>query len=290
MAQPTTLVLALALLLGTATRAQPGPAREQRQRSLTVTGDPAEPPHELRVAGGVFTVLSFKSQLRRDAIEVEGRGTRIQVDAGDTFVILEPLIDLGATERLMLSVPFDDGQRAVFVLVPHSSEVDTRIDVVRREQTVESCQAQLAEAQARCAKLSPARFVSAGWLTPEGVVAQPLRRCGIERPIAGLECQSGTAYRAKKWALVDVEIRNTSNEHPWLPREVSLKGMRSGVRLTVRAVEMEPARLAPGERGRVFVELDPPHAAEPFVLELGDGVRNLKIPQVSFGAQKEDRP
>jgi hypothetical protein len=88
-----------------------------------VTGNPAEPPHEVRVARGVFTVLSFKSQLRRDAIEAEGRGTRVQVDAGDTFVILEPLIDLGATERLMLSVPFDDGQRAVFVLVPRPTSI-----------------------------------------------------------------------------------------------------------------------------------------------------------------------
>jgi uncharacterized protein (TIGR02268 family) len=288
--QPTTLVLALALLLGTATRAQPGPAREQRQRSLTVTGDPADPPREIRVARGVFTVLSFKSQLRRDAIEAEGRGTRIQVDAGDTFVILEPLIDLGATERLMLSVPFDDGQRAVFVLVPHGSEVDTRIDVVRREQTVQSCQAELAEAQARCAKISPTRFVSAGWLTLDGVVAQALLKCGVGHPAAGVECQSGTSYRAQNWALVAVQIHNTSNEHPWRPREVSLKGMRSGVRLTVRAVEMEPARLAPGARGRVFVELDPPHAAEPFVLELGDGGHTLKIPEVNFSARKEDKP
>jgi uncharacterized protein (TIGR02268 family) len=247
------------------------------------------PPHELRVARGVVTVLRFNAQLNRDAIEVEGRGTRIKVDAGDSSIILEPLIDLGPTERLMLSVPFADGQRAVFVLVSHASEVDTRIDVVRRAQTAEACRAELAETEARCSKISPARFARAGWLTDRGVVAQRIHDCFGDTRMAGLVCDEGMAYRAEEWALVVLKIRNESKEHPWAPREVTLRGVKSGVLLMIRAVEVEPARIAPGEVGRVFVEIEPPRTDETFVLELGERARNFKVPNVDFSSRKENK-
>lgn len=294
MCQPT-LVFALALLLGTAARAQPNPTREQRQRSVTITGNPADPPPEVRVAKGVATVLRFKSQINRDAIEVDGRGTRITADAGDGSIFLEPLIELGSAERLVLRVPFSDGKapaQAAFVLVSSPSEVDTRIDVVRHEQTVESCQAELAEAQARCSKISPVHFVRAGWLTRKGVVAHAIIKCtAATRTASGLRCAMGTAYRAEAWALVDVMISNESNGHPWDPSEVTIKGMESGVLLTVRAVEMEPAQISPGAVGRVFVEIEPPtNAGEPFVLELKDATGSgITIPGVNLSAQESKR-
>jgi uncharacterized protein (TIGR02268 family) len=286
--QPTTLVLALAILLGTAARAQPSPAREQRQRSVTVTGNPADAPPEIRVTKGVSTVLRFKSQISRDSIAVDGRGTRITVDAGDSSIFLEPLIEFGPAERLVLSVPFADGQQAVFVLVSAPSDVDTRIDVIRREQTVESCQSELTEVQARCSKMSPVHFARAGWLTPKGVISRRIIKCNGRTWMDGLVCGAGIAYRAETWVLVEVMIRNKSNEHPWVPHGVTIKGMKSGVPVTVRAVEMEPAQIAPGDMGHVFVEIEPPHAGEPFVLELRDTARSLKVPEVSF--PQEDKP
>lgn len=264
---------------------------EQRQRSITVTGNSADPQPEIHVAKGITTVLRFKSQINRDAVEVDGRGTRITVDAGDSSIILEPLIDLGSTERLVLRVSFADAKapaQAVFVLVSSPFKVDTRIDVVRPEQTVEACQAELAGAQARCSKISPVHFARAGWLTPQGVIPRRIIECdGITR-MDGLVCDACTAYRAETWVLVDVMIRNESNEHPWVPRGVTIKGMKSGVPVTVRAVEMEPSQIAPGEVGHVFVEIEPPQAGEPFVLELSDTARSLKIPKVNF--MQEDKP
>ncbi len=59
MSLPSTLALAVVLLVGAEARAQPGPAREQRQRSVTVTGNPTDPPHELHAAKGVATVLGL---------------------------------------------------------------------------------------------------------------------------------------------------------------------------------------------------------------------------------------
>lgn len=289
MCQPTTLVLALVLILGTTARAQPSLAREQRQRSVTVTGNPADPPHEIHVAKGVVTVLLFKSRISGSAVEVDRARVTI-VDAGDRSIILEPVIDLESAERLVLSVPFADGQRAIFVLVSSPTEVDTRIDITRREQTVESCQADLAEAQARCSKIHPALFARAGLLTPKGVIAHAIKQCGgIARTANELVCTEGAAYRAERWALLDVEIRSEFNQ-PWVPREATLKGMKSGVSVTVRAVEMEPAQIGPGEVRRVFVETDPPAHGEPFVLELSDAAgRGITIPGVDLSAQESKR-
>ncbi|MDY7229755.1 DUF2381 family protein [Hyalangium rubrum] len=288
MVQPTTLVLALVLILGTTARAQPRAPREQRQRHVSVTGNPADPPHEIHVAKGVATLLRFKSQINRDAVDVEGHGTRITLDAGDSSIILEPLVDLGSAERLALSVLFADGQRAVFVLVSHVSEVDTRIDVIRREQTVESCLADLAESQARCSKLSPMNFARAGLLTPIGVITRALTNCiGAPHTASGLVCENGTAHRAERWALVDLQIRNAPDQTPWVPSEVTIKSMQSGVPLTVRAVEMDAAHIASGEVGRLFVEIAPPDAGEPFVMELRDATgRGISIPEVRFRAKE----
>ena len=289
MVQPTTLVLALALFLGTAARAQPSPARERRQRSITVTGNPADPHHEIRAAKGVATVLLFKSRINGGAVEVDRTRVKI-IDAGEWSIIFEPVIELGRDERQVLTVPFADGQRAVFVLVSSPSEVDTRIDVVRREQTIESCQAELAETQAKCSKLSPAHLARVGWLTRKGVIARPIDKCiGATRTAKGLGCDTGTAYRAETWALVAVEIRNESNQPPWVPREAVLKGQKSGVLLTVRSVEMDAEQIAPGEKGHVFVEMEPPtNAGEPFVLELRDAAGlGITIPWVDLSMQEK---
>lgn len=284
---PTTPVFALVLLLGTAAPAQPSPAREQRQRTVTITGNPADPPHEIRAAKGVSTVLIFKSRINGGTVEVDRTRVKI-IEAGEWAIIFEPMIELGSDERLVLNVPFADGQRAVFVLVAHASEVDSRIDVLRREQTVEACQAELAESQARCAKISPIRFARDGWLTRQGVIALKINRCSGTTRMAGLVCQKGTAYRAETWALVDVVIINKSNDQPWVPSEAAIKSITSGVQVAVRAVEMDAAQLGPGERGHVFVEVDPPTSArEQFTLELRDAAGiGITIPEVDLSQQE----
>ena len=70
MSLPSVLVLAVVALLGSAARAQPSPTREPRQRTVTVSGNPAEAPQPLHVAQGVTTVLLFKSLIN----ELGGRG------------------------------------------------------------------------------------------------------------------------------------------------------------------------------------------------------------------------
>jgi uncharacterized protein (TIGR02268 family) len=288
--QPTILVIAFAFLLGTAARAQPSLVRERRERTVTVTGNPAEPPHEIRAARGVATLLLFNSQINGSAVEVDRARVKI-LDAGERSIVFEPVIDLDPTERLVLSVPFTAGPRAVFVLVSRVSEVDTRIEVVRHEQTVEACQAELAATQALFAKSRPASFARAGLLTQYGVIARNIKRCSAKHLTAGgLTCRSGTAYRAETWALLDVVIENEAGQPPWVPREVTLKGTESGVPVTVLAVEMDAAQIAPGERRHVFVEVEPPGVGEEFTLELRDEAgRGVTIPEVSLSEKKGER-
>jgi len=276
--QPITLVLALALLLGTAARAQPSPAREQRQRSITVTGSPADPPPEIHVAKGVATLLRFKSQLNRDAVDVDGRSSRITVDVGDGSIILEPLSDLGVAERLVVSAPFADGQRAVFVLVSSPSEVDTRVDVIRREPPDIACQAPAAP----CAAVSPADAVTSGLLDKQGVQTGVVP--SFNDAASGFQSREGVSYRAGNWVLVDMEIIPPPRHPAWRPTGATLKGKTGAVR--VRAVKVEPGMVFPGEGVRVFVETDvpSPSAGHEFVLRLdgGDDAPSFSIPSVTL--------
>jgi uncharacterized protein (TIGR02268 family) len=277
--------------VGVGAQAQPGPAREQRQRGVTVTGHPSEPPHELLAAKGVATVLLFKERINGDAVEVDKTRVRI-LDGGEWSLVFEPLVEPGKKDPLLLSVPFMDVQaRAVFQLVSSPSEVDTRLEVTRREPTSGACQEQVAEAQARCAKSGPTRFVREGWLTPQGVRTRDIKGCAPASAAAhGLFCEKGTAYQSGTWVLVDVTIVTTPGQPPWVPREVTLKGVPSQVALPLRSVERETVRL-PSGAVRVLVEAEPPKDEEElFILELRDAAgRGLTISEVKSSA-KESNP
>jgi hypothetical protein len=280
--QPTRRVLSLGLLLlGTAASAQPSLARERRERAVTVTGNPADPPHEIRVAKGIVTVIFLDAPIHRDAVEVEGRGTRVKVDAGDSSVILEPLIDLGPTERLVLRAPFADGKapaQAVFVLVAAPSEVDTRIDVVRREPPEVACQAKVME--------GPLEFARAGYLDRSGIKTAVIRS---HLDVSGdFESVAGVSHLGEGWLLIDVEIINRSGQ-PWVPEEATLTS-KAGKQVKVRAMTAEPGEIAPGQRGRILVETEAPpeSAGREFVLELrGRDGRSLSIPTVRLLPHQE---
>lgn len=282
MCQPNIWVLAVVLLLGTVARAQSSSPQERRARSVTVTGNPTDPPHEIRVVQGVATLLRFQSPLNREAIEVDGRGTRITVDAGDRSLFIEPLLELGSTERLALRVSFADGKapaHAVFVLVPAFSEVDTRIDVVRLELLEATCQAELLALRAQCHARGPLEFARAGYLDKNGVKTTVMRAYRDEA--GGFESERGISYFGTGWLLVDISISNKTGQ-PWGPQGATLTS-KAGRQVTVRAMTAIPEEISPGKDGRILVEAEaPPEGAEgEYVLELGgkDG-RGFSIPAV----------
>lgn len=278
MFQPATLALVLVLLGASAARAQTPPTREQRQRTVTV--NPAEPLPEIRVAKGTLTLVLFDASIRREAIELDTARVRI-VDAGERSLILEPVSNPGAGERLVLRVPYAEGQpeRAGFVLVAHPSEVDTRIDVERRAQPEAACQAELSALRAQCGARSPIDFVRAGYVDEAGVQTH---KVNLEVDAASsFEADNSLSYRATGWALVEVRLKPLAGL-PWVPREATLTSL-TGESVRVRAVTAEPREMAPGRWGRVLVETDvpPPSAGINFTLEVrGADGRSLSVSKV----------
>ncbi|WNG23786.1 DUF2381 family protein [Cystobacter fuscus] len=278
------------MALATPSVAQP-PARERQERQVAIPNSPEEPVPEVRVAAHVATYLRFDAPIDRASVEVEGRTTRFRVvDPGERTLTLEPTLEPGPGEKLGVRVRYKDGTfpaAATFALVSHPSLVDKEVEVVRRPRTVEALEAALAQKEAELASLravsAPAGFFFSGRLSPAGVQARLIEKPSSARD--GLHVAGGEAYRAEAWALAVVRVRNLPGQTPWEPGEARLT-RADGPPVKVRSVDMNKARLAPGEEGLVAVETEAPtwKAGEVLRLELLDrsGSRRMSILNVAL--------
>ena len=142
-----------------------------------------------------------------------------------------------------LRVPLADGKApdvAEFSLVAHPSEVDTEIDVARREEPPPAC-----PTCAPCAALSPADAIASGLIDEDGVQTGELR--GFTDAASGFEWKPGITYRAADWVLVDVEIVPRLRHPAWRPTGATLTSKTGEAR--VRAVKVEPGKLPEGGAG-----------------------------------------
>jgi uncharacterized protein (TIGR02268 family) len=278
---PTAPAVVLFLLGGTLAHAQPAPPREPHRRSVTLSGAPVE----TRIATGIRTVFVFGGPIRGQAIEVDR--TRIKVlDTGERSLIIEPLSEPKPGEHWTLRVPLADGQApelAEFALVSHPSEVDTELEIARREQPDTACQT----ACTPCAAMSPADAVAAGLFEKHGV------QTGKVAPLddkSGFSSQGGVSYRAESWVLVDVEIHLPPGHLAWRPAAATLTSKTGEAR--VRAVKVEPNKQYPAQV-RVLVETDvpPPSAGLEFALQLHgpEGEPSALIPKVKLPPAQGDR-
>ncbi len=287
--QPGTLTLLL-LLIGTVARAQPTPSPTHRQRSLTVTGNPTEPVPEVRGAQGVGITFHFDGPLLESSVRVDEARVRV-VDVGKRSLLIEPLTAPRADQPVEVSVLYADGEprRAVFVIVPHPSEVDTWLEVTRRTQPPgEACQARLEELRARCGAHSPTAFLRSGLLTPEGIQAREI--LGQRASGGSLVATRGVVYLGQTWVLVEVEFQNGTGQ-TWAPRVATLTG-KGGQPVTVHWVTAEPAEVAPGGMGRVWVEtaeVPPSGAGVEFTLEVtGADGRVLRVQEVKLPPREQE--
>jgi uncharacterized protein (TIGR02268 family) len=246
---------------------------------------------EVGVAADVLTLFVFDAPIERASVEVEGRATRFRlVDPGESTLTLQPAMGLGAEEKLLVRVRYRDGASpayATFALVSHPTWVDKEVEVVRRPRSVEALEAALREKEAELAALrvasGPAGLAFSGRLDLKGVLARRIdERVGIQ---SGLKVMDGAAYRASSWALAVVLVHNLSGQQPWEPSGARLT-REDGTSVKVRAVDMNKARLGPGEEGLVAVETEAPDwkAGTALRLELVDktGGRRLLIPKVEL--------
>ncbi|ATB30256.1 hypothetical protein MEBOL_003716 [Melittangium boletus DSM 14713] len=289
------LPLTLLLTGATAAAQPPSPARERQERRVTLPSAPDEPGLEVSVAAGITTYLRFDAALDKTAVEVENRPLRFTwVDVGDTLVALEPLVDLGAEEKLVVRVRYRDGAspaKATLALVTRPGVVDKEVEVVRRPRTLEALEAALAESQAELAALKAqsgasglAGLVFTGRLNLHGVRARRLESIRTST-WNGLAYVGGEGYRAGRWALAVIRVRNLPGQQSWMPGSALLT-RKDGTPVKVLSVAMDKAQLAPGEEGLVAVETEAPFwtADEDLRLEFRDksGGRRLPIPNVNL--------
>lgn len=286
MFQSAPLAVVLILLGGTLASAQ-DPARAQRQRSVTVTGDPAKPPPEVHVSPETPTVLLFSVDIRKQSVRVDEARIRV-VDAGEQSLIVRAVEPLGEGERVELEVPFADGKvPARFALVPHASEVDTVINVTRREPLAPPCPGEVPVRVRR-----PEDLLLLDYMDKSGV-----RTAGIKflrDATLGFASGGGTVYRGKGWLLLDVDVRDLRGPRPWVPTEAALVS-KAGEKLSGRVVMQGQEEPTPSGKVRVLVvtEEPPPSAGLVFTLELsGADGRTLAFPPVKIPEppQKEGKP
>ncbi|MFP2958258.1 DUF2381 family protein [Myxococcus sp. 1LA] len=284
------LVAILSLLLGIAAPAQPLPAtRERIERRVVLSGNPAEAAPEVRISSGIATLLLFDAPLDRDAVELEGRARFRFVEVGERALVLEPSVDLGQGERLTLRVRYSDGAaplQGAFALVSDPSEVDARVEVFRRRDSIELLQVELADVRsqlaskdaalnalhARCEASGPAGLVIAGLLDIDGVRGHRIERTDATKRAGGLALEDGLALHAASWSVVSIFVRNDGTE-PWTATSARLSSLSSGERVDVMAVRTKGPAIAPGESGLVVIETKAPpeRAGEIFRLEVGEG-------------------
>ncbi|WP_395848454.1 DUF2381 family protein [Cystobacter fuscus] len=271
------------LLLGAVARAQPAPNRIHRQRSITVTGNPADQLPEVRGAKGIGITFHFDGLIHEESIRVDESRIRI-VDVGKKSLLVEPLTEPRADQPSEVSVMFADGEqeRAAFRMVPHPSDVDTWIEVTRQtEQPGAVCQARIDELRARCGAQRPTAFRRSGLLPDRGILARTFER--YADTAGGLVSEGGVSFLGRDWALVDVEIRNPTGQ-PWAPRVATFKS-KDGTPVTVRLVTPETEEIPPGTSRNVLVETDDPPAGAGvfFTLEVsGADGRFLRVGNVEL--------
>jgi uncharacterized protein (TIGR02268 family) len=278
---PATLALVLLLLGGTLAQAQPAPTREPRRRSVTLTGAPLE----ARIATGIRTFLVFSVPIRGKAVEVDPKLIKV-VDSGEVSLIIEPLSEPRPGERWTLRVPLADGKApdvAEFSLVAHPSEVDTEIDVARREESPTAC-----PKCAPCAALNPAEAIASGLIDKDGVQTWELR--GFTDAASGFEWKTGVTYRAVDWVLVDVEVIPATRQPALRPTGATLTSKTGEAR--VRAVKVAPGKNPNAVRVLVTTDVPPSSAGLEFTLHLNgaDGAPSFSIPKVKLPPAKEHNP
>jgi uncharacterized protein (TIGR02268 family) len=289
LAQPSTWLLLVPLLVASIAAAQPQPPARQRQdRRSALPTTSAEPIPEVYIAAGNLTTVAFNGPLDRDSLVVDR--TRFKwMDVGDRTLVLEPFTDLGPGERLIMQVGFKDRAlpaKAVLAAVSKAEVMDGKVEVDRRANTPEALlaalnqkEAELEELKARYVGNGPASLVLSEWLNKH-MVPIPFTTAVAPADASGLAVRESIGYAGSSSALVAIRLRNLPGQPPWGVGQARLTSS-SGTPVKVLSVQMKPAELAQGEEGLVVVEVQAPPwtAGKPFSVALTgtSGQRRLSL-------------
>ncbi len=227
----------------------------------------------------------FDAPLEKASVQLDR--TRVALmDVGARSLVIEPVVSPGEKESWVLRVRYADGaspEWAVLALVSRPGEVDLQLDVIRQRQTLEACQAELAQARAR----------GESSLAEVWVLADRLRGSTVQSQQVHHDRARGWAYRFEDGLLLAVEVWMGDGQQPWTPTAAVLRSRidpRQEAR--VHAVHVREGSLTAGKWGPVAVEAALPSlaAGNIFILELRDaGGRSLVIDGVQFPSASVDQ-
>ncbi|WP_224367661.1 DUF2381 family protein [Hyalangium versicolor] len=277
MLRPVTCAWALGgLLVLTEATAQPPVTRG---RHVTIAAQAGEPLPEVRVVAGSTTLILLDAPVDKASVQLDTTRIRL-VDVGERTLVLEPIVTPAPKERWVLRVRYADRAQpewAAFALVSQPGEVDLQVTAVRKRQTLASCQASLAEAQARCASTRAEVWVLVDWLAGNSVQAAPFKKDPRVR---------GWVYRLGTQVFLVLTLTNAAGPEPWTPTAATLCSQtRKPTEVRARAVHARQDPLMPGEWGTIVVEVELPPTPENSVLNLelrDEGGRSLEVEDVEI--------
>ncbi|QAT81976.1 hypothetical protein EJ065_0368 [Corallococcus coralloides] len=270
-------------------------------RRIELAPDALPSTHEIAISAQLSTTFLFDSDLKRDAVELEGRDRFSLVDVGQATLRLVPSARLNAGERLRLVVRFRDGSAPVsasFLLQAHPAKADPLIEVYRGIRTIETYQqetresrAELMRCQSEVARLvaeqaTPgglAGLVSSGALNEQGVVGQLVTKDVTPATGNALETAFVKSYRSAKGVAVEVRLKLKGGALPWVAKGATLRGKAGAELKVLRLWQQLP--VSTGEFGIVVVEADASTAPQGvFSLKLWeeDGPRTITLGNVRF--------
>jgi uncharacterized protein (TIGR02268 family) len=301
------------LLVGADAAAQPRvPECEKITPRLELPAEPEARVPPVCISPELPTTLWFDSPLVPGSVEVGGRERFADVAPGTRSFTVIPLADLRTGEHFKVEARFADDAAptsATLELVGHPSGAARRVEVFRHRRTVEDCQRELKEKDARLRQLEAelARVRSEGRHGPSlsgllaagvmardktGVVARELKKDFSPALHNALTIGDVFLYRsniplregeeASVRVAGSVALTNTDSR-PWPPAGAALVARDGTVKeLKVWAVEPIP----PNKTGVAYVEteLTEREVRQPFTLKLWDegGGRLVTLEGVSF--------
>jgi uncharacterized protein (TIGR02268 family) len=316
--RPTALLLLL-LHMGLPALAQPpADAWEPGVRHLELSANASGETPEVRITPGLALNLVFDTPLRplrQGGIDVEER-ERFQVvtlDEEGRVVTLVLSRGVKPGKRLRLTVHFADAgvpTSAEFLLVVHTAQAETHVQVYRKPRSAEDCcqeareerhkrqvcEVSLARTQAECSGKGGLIGLAADVLLGEaGVRAQELEYPKLTlAPDNALKLREALSFRtavsgpegeAKRVRVaMRLELENPGAQE-WTVEGAQLTA-RGGVRPEVRLWQPAPIRPGQPQPGVVWVEAELPEeeARGRFTLKLWDarGARTFSIDGVTF--------
>jgi uncharacterized protein (TIGR02268 family) len=304
LASPFAILLALALVAM--------PALAQSSPAPCPTGIhhvelPAVPTGELPqvcISQGLSTLFSFDTDLKPEAVTLDGAERFTKVDPGQSTLKLVPSEKVRPGELLRLTVRFKDNSApssATFLLVVHAAQAVPLVNVHRQPRTVESYRDELQtkeeevrqyreeNARLRAESAGPgglAGLLASGLMGGKGIVAEDLIRRIAQHPSNARSVAFIASYRAAGRVAVAVTFDDLEGTPTWTAEgaTLSLEG-KKGVELRVRTVWQE-ASIPSRKPLRVVVEAEATdqEAQGRFTLKLWEasGARTVTLGNVTF--------